>query len=250
VHARPARPTGALPGALPVVLVHGYVISGRYMRPTLRRVAAHAACWAPDLPGHGRSDTPAEVPDVPGYADALVAWMDAAGLARAVLAGNSLGAQVVAHAAARHPGRVAGIVLIGPTVDTRARTAAAQAWRLARDAIGERFSLWLLELADMLRVGPRRMVAMARVTLADRIEVTLPAVRARGVPVLVVRGEHDPLAPGDWTAHLAALAGAPPVVVVPGAAHGVNYDEPEALAAILLEFARGLGTDPGRTPTA
>lgn len=235
-HARPAAPSVALP----LVLVHGYVISSRYMYPTLRRVARAADCWAPDLPGHGRSDTPARPLDVPGYADALVAWMDAAGIARALLVGNSLGCQIVAHAAARYPERVAGLVLVGPTVDARARSIRAQAWRLLRDAFHERISLWLLELLDVLRVGPRRMLAMARATIADRIEAVLPRVAQLGASVLVVRGEVDPLVPQAWAEQVARLAGAPAPVVVPGAAHGVNYDAPEALAEVLLSFARTL----------
>jgi pimeloyl-ACP methyl ester carboxylesterase len=232
-HARPAHPVVALP----VVLVHGYVISGRYMRPTLRRVAREADCWAPDLPGHGRSSTPPAVLDVAGYADALAAWMEAVGLARAVLVGNSLGCQIVARAAVRHPARVAGLVLAGPTVDARARSIGAQLWRLSRDALRERPSLWFLELADLLRVGPRRALAMARMTVADRIEGALPEVRC---PVRVVRGELDPLVSQPWAVRIAAAAGAPPPIVIRGAAHGVNYDAPEALARIVLDFAREL----------
>ena len=222
---------------LPVVLVHGWVISGRYMLPTLRRLAADFVVYAPDLPGHGRSDTPPRALDVPGYADALLAWMDAMQLPRALLVGNSLGAQVVARLAAGHPERVAGIVLVGPTVDPAARSIAAQLWRLLRDIPHERPSLVLLELADMLRVGPVRMLDMARITLADRLEDVLPRVR---VPALVVRGEHDPLAPREWTSRIAALLGAPATIEVPGAAHGVNHGAPEALAFIVRELAASL----------
>ena len=244
VHAYAAggvRGAGARP---PVVLVHGWVISGRYMLPTLRRLAADFAVYAPDLPGHGRSDTPPRALDIAGYAEALVAWMDATGLARALLVGNSLGCQVVARVAASHPARVAGIVLVGPTVDAAARSASVQAWRLLRDAVRERPSLLFLELADMLRVGPRRMVAMARATLADRIEDVLPRVR---VPAVVVRGEHDTLVPRAWTAHVAALLGTTPVEI-PGAPHGVNYSAPEALATIVRGFAAALRDPACSTP--
>lgn len=221
--------------ALPVVLVHGYVISSRYMLPTLRRLGVPA--YAPDLPGHGRSETPPRALDVTGYADALVGWMNAVGLARAVLVGNSLGCQIVARAAARWPDRVAGVVLVGPTVEPGTRSAIRQALRLLLDALRERPSILLLELADMLRVGPRRMVAMARATLADRIEQVLPALRA---PVLVVRGARDPLVPADWARRVATLAGAPPPLEVPGAPHAVNYSAPEALASIVRGFVTGL----------
>lgn len=236
--APPATPASAAPAsATPIVLVHGFVISGRYMRPTLRRLARAAPCWAPDLPGHGRSSTPPAALDVEGYARALLDWMTAAGLPRALLVGNSLGCQIIARAAALAPERVAGLVLVGPTVDPRARTVREQLWRLVKDAFRERASLWLLEALDLLRVGPFRVVDMIRVTLADRIEEVLPVLRALGVRVLVVRGEHDPLVPEGWARRVAAESGGA-LAVVPDGAHGVNYDEPEALAAVVLEFAR------------
>lgn len=237
IHAVHAAPDGPPAVATPVVLVHGFVISGRYMRPTLRRVARAAPCWAPDLPGHGRSSTPPRALDVEGYARALLDWMTAAGLPRALLVGNSLGCQVIARAAALAPERASGLVLVGPTVDPRARTVRGQLWRLVKDAFRERPSLWFLEAFDLLRVGPFRVVDMIRITLADRIEEVLPVVRARGIRVLVVRGEHDPLVPDGWARRVAELAGGRLVVVRDGA-HGVNYDEPEALTAVILEFAR------------
>ena len=238
LHARPAATSSQL--ALPIVLVHGAIISSRYMRPTLQRLAAHVECWAPDLPGHGRSATPAQPLDVPAFADALAAWMDVAGIPRALLVGNSFGCQVLAHLGVRHPDKVAGLVLTGPTVDARARSASAQAWRIVRDAFHERFSLWLLELVDMARVGPFRMIAILRATLNDRIEATLPGVRA---PIRVVRGELDTLSPQQWDEHLAELANAEPLIVVPGAAHGLNYDAPDALTDIVLRFAHELAAE-------
>lgn len=233
---------GATPGALPVVLVHGFVISSRYMRPTLRRLAAMGReTWAVDLPGHGRSATPPRALDVPGYADALVAWMDAAGLERAVLVGNSLGAQIIVQAAVRHPSRVAGLVLAGPTVDARARSLWKQALRLLADIFFERPSLVLLEAADILRVGPVRILAMARATLDDRIEQALPRVAA---PVRVVRGARDPLVPAAWAARVAMLARAGAPIEIPGTGHGINYSAPEALSAIVEEFAREVAALP------
>ncbi|MFZ4625603.1 MAG: alpha/beta fold hydrolase [Rhodoferax sp.] len=67
---------------------------------------------AVDLPGHCRSagQPPASVE---GAADFVIALMDAAGLAKAVLVGHSLGSLIVLEAAARVPGRVSQLVLVG-----------------------------------------------------------------------------------------------------------------------------------------
>jgi pimeloyl-ACP methyl ester carboxylesterase len=67
---------------------------------------------AVDLPGHGRSEGPA-LDSIAGIADWLVRLMDAAGLARAALAGHSMGALAALDCAARHAGRVRALALLG-----------------------------------------------------------------------------------------------------------------------------------------
>jgi 2-hydroxy-6-oxonona-2,4-dienedioate hydrolase len=44
----------------PVVLVHGYGMSSRYMAPLAEALACDFQVYAPDLPGFGRSDGPSE----------------------------------------------------------------------------------------------------------------------------------------------------------------------------------------------
>lgn len=82
----------------PIVLVHGLVVSGRYMVPLLEELGRSHAVYAPDLPGFGRSEGPARALDVIGLSDALAAWMWSAGLSRAAFVGNSMGCQVIAWA--------------------------------------------------------------------------------------------------------------------------------------------------------
>ncbi|HEY1404550.1 MAG TPA: alpha/beta fold hydrolase, partial [Pyrinomonadaceae bacterium] len=111
IHARVSVNLPASACDVPVVLVHGLVVSSLYMLPTAERLATFFRVFAPDMPGFGKSDKPLRALDVPELADALVAWMDAAGLVQPVLVGNSLGCQVIANVAARNPHRVAGVVL-------------------------------------------------------------------------------------------------------------------------------------------
>ncbi|MGH2618077.1 MAG: alpha/beta fold hydrolase, partial [Thermomicrobiales bacterium] len=63
-------------GALPIVHVHGFGISGRYLEPTAARLAAHYPTYVPDLPGHGRSEHPRRPLDIAGLADALADYLD------------------------------------------------------------------------------------------------------------------------------------------------------------------------------
>src|SRR5215213_12031128 len=86
-----------------VVLVHGLVVSSRYMIPVAERLASYYRVYAPDLPGFGKSAKPPRALDMPELADFLDAWMQAISLESAVLIGNSMGCQVIAHLAVRHP---------------------------------------------------------------------------------------------------------------------------------------------------
>ena len=121
----------------PVVMVHGLVVSSRYLLPTAALLAPHLRVLVPDLPGFGRSEGPRPALDVAGLAAHLGRWLDALAVEAPLLVANSLGCQVVAELAAGSPRRWHGIVLTGPTVDRTRRTLPAQALRLLVDTLRE-----------------------------------------------------------------------------------------------------------------
>ena len=220
-----------------VVLVHGLVVSSRYMVPTLLRLAAEHKVYAPDLPGFGRSEKPPRALDVPGLARALDGWMEAAGLGSAVFVGNSMGCQVIAELAVRNPARVERAVLQGPTMEPGARNLLRQTARLALDCLREPPALILIEGLDLLAAGPLRSLRTFRHAADDRIEEKLPKLRA---PTLVVHGTRDPIVPERWAREVADLLPDGRLVVVPGAAHAVNYNDASELARCVRAFARDL----------
>ena len=119
---------GAVVSARPaVVLVHGMVVSSRYMAPLAEHLAPRANVYAPDLPGYGQSYKPWPVLSVPELADALAAWMNRRNIERAHFVANSFGCQVLVELALRHPMRIDRLVLQGPTADPAPRSAAARA---------------------------------------------------------------------------------------------------------------------------
>ena len=223
-------------GPDPIVLVHGAVVSGRYMVPTAERLAVSHRVLVPDLPGFGHSEDPARPLRVPELASALLAWLDAAGVARAHIVGNSLGAQVAVAAAQAAPHRVGSLILVGPTVDREARTRVRQLWRLAKDAPRERWSLIPLHLRDILRAGWRFAASTLDIALEDRIEERLAVVR---VPTLIVCGSSDPLAPEEWCRWLAGVSPMASVQVLEGP-HALNYSRPDTLAACVHAWLSGL----------
>ncbi|MFZ0088875.1 MAG: alpha/beta hydrolase [Solirubrobacteraceae bacterium] len=103
-----------------VVLAHGLTATRRYvvMGSTALQRGGHRVI-AYDARGHGAS-APAEAPGAYRYEDLgrdLEAVLDRAGVARAVLAGASMGAHTLVWLALEHPERVAGLVLITPAFD-------------------------------------------------------------------------------------------------------------------------------------
>lgn len=104
---------GPVPAGAPtVVAAHGITASSRAWTAVARALVGRATLVAPDLRGRARSN---ELPGPYGaaaYAADLLALLDAMGLDRAVLAGHSLGAYIVARLAAEHPERVSSVVMI------------------------------------------------------------------------------------------------------------------------------------------
>ena len=172
----------------PVVLLHGYGVSGTYMLPLARLLAPSFSVFVPDLPGFGRSEQPPTPLGIADLASALADLLDAAGLQCPAFVANSMGCQVVTELAVRRPGRVGPIVLIGPTVDPQRRTARRQLLDGLRDAAREPGSLLARTACDDVRFGVAALLATARSALADRIEERLPLIKQ---PALVVRGERD-----------------------------------------------------------
>ena len=211
----------------PVVLVHGFGVSGRYMLPLARSLAGRFAVFVPDLPGHGRSEKPSAPLGVGGLADALGDCIDALGLERPTLVANSLGCQVVTALAVRRPDRAGALVLIGPTVDPERRLARRQLFAGLRDSVREPWSLLALAAHDDVVLGPRALLATTRSALADRIEERLPLIEQ---PSLVVRGGRDAFVSAEWAERVATLLPRGRLVVIPGEPHAVHYTRPDLVA--------------------
>lgn len=220
-----------------LVLVHGLGCSSCYMIPAARRLAGSFDVFVPDLPGFGLSEKPPKMLTIGEHAGALAEWMTANGISSAILAGNSLGCQVIADLAARFPDRVHGLVLNSPTVDAAHRSVFGELLRLVADSPREQWSLVWISARDYLRAGLFRVLWTLRSALADRIEDKLPRVAA---PILIVRGSRDPIVSQPWVEALARVAPTAEVVVVPGAPHAVNYSAADEFSELILAFARKL----------
>lgn len=219
----------------PVVLVHGWGISSGYLMPLADSLAGEARVFAPDLPGHGRSDHDSRPLTIGELAQALAAWMDARSLTTALLVGHSMGCQIAVEVALARPDLVCALVLAAPTSDPAARTTGRQLVRALMNSPFERPSLAARAAVDYARAGLAVLRTEMREMITHRIEERLPRL---SVPSAVVRGAHDALVPQRWAETVAQLAGAPPPLVVRRWGHVVPYDDPGAVATVVLTMAR------------
>lgn len=237
---RSARGGRAAPDAL--VLIPGLGDSAETWTDLLLALPRDRRILAVELAGFGRTPPPPEGMRFSVLTDYFARFLDAAGVRRAALAGNSLGGAVAIRYAARHPGRVthlfpidsAGLLGAAPAVLEPATRELAQ--ELVRVTVGPGRRLPRFILDDLLRNvrAPARRAYLASGEPTD-VREDLPRLGALGIPTTIVWGEHDQLIPLENGARLRdAIAGAE-LLVLRGAGHSPQSDAPRAVARILRE---------------
>lgn len=130
----PTRSLQAGRGAETVIFLHG---TSGHLEAFIRNIGLHAEKYrvhAIDMLGHGYTGKPDFPYEIPRYRDHLLAYMDAVGVEKAHIGGESLGGWVGARTAIDHPDRVASLQLLcaggtvaNPAVMDRIRTSTRQA---------------------------------------------------------------------------------------------------------------------------
>lgn len=219
--------------AAPIVLIHGIGMSHRYLARLHRELATTSDVFSIDLPGFGGLPKPSRSLTVADMARALGAVLDRRGIEAAVLVGHSMGAQWVVELAAQRPELASAVVAIGPVSDSEHRTVRAQSLALAKDTLGEPLGGNALVFSDYVRCGPSWYRDQLRRMVSYRIE---DRVAALGMPLLVVRGSHDPIAGMAWSRRLRDRAASGSLAVVPYRRHLVQYSAPRAVASAVRTF--------------
>ncbi len=213
-----------------VVLVHGIGVSSRYFGPLASALGERGVVHMIDLPGFGDVPHPDRRLDIEDFASVVAGWLRHEGLVRPTVVGHSMGAQVVTELLAKSPELAGHAVLVGPTTDPSARSAVRQGLRLLRTSVHESRRTRHTIALDYLLSGPtwyaRVLPSMIRYRTEERI-AQVP------VPVLVLRGEHDAIAPRAWVQRVAAAAPDGRWAEVPGAGHAVFADHAAEVAALV-----------------
>jgi len=215
------------------VLVHGIGMGRSVFRDLVDHLDGNAHVVAIDLPGYGEAPEPWRVLTMQRSADLVAAFLRRHVGIPAVLVGHSMGAQVVAEVASRHPSLVDRIVLVGPTVDPAARTALHQIVRLLRDIAVESPRVIFAGAREYIRAGPRLRTKF-RAMLVHRPEDAFPRITA---PALVLRGEHDLVCPVGWCRQVAAAIPDARIAEVPGHGHETMIRDAATAARLIRAFS-------------
>jgi pimeloyl-ACP methyl ester carboxylesterase len=237
-------------GGAPVVLLHPFPLSRGSWNGLADALAAHHRVIAVDARGFGESPlaAPYAIADLADDLAALLAELD---VERATVLGMSMGGYTALAFAARHPDRLAALVL----ADTRAaadsaetRTARAAAIDLIRQAGPEAYLVASLPrllspgaptaLATSLRARAETRAASLVAgleALRDRPDRTgeLGAIRC---PSLLVCGESDQVTPAAEMRRMAEAIPGSTFALVPEAGHLAQIEAPDAFERALAPF--------------
>lgn len=212
-----------------------------------------AVAW--DAPGYGGSDDLVPMAPTAGdYADALAGLLDALGIGRAVLVGNSLGALMAAAFARRFPARASALVL---------SDAASGHGCLNEEERNEKL---MQRLDDVAELGPAgmaekrvgRLIGPAAAPGArNKVVRVMSKIRPRGygqaarmlsladifaelagcrAPTLVVCGAEDQVTPPDSNRKIAAAISGARFELIEGIGHLPYVEAPERFNALVGEF--------------
>ena len=206
--------------AMPVVFLHGITGSRRYFQRRVAPLAGRYRVIIPDLLGFGLSPKPPIDYTVPAFRSALRELLVHDGVAgrRHVLVGHSLGALIAIEYAIEHPDEIAALVLINLPRHTSAQEAHDLFWLgsasyrklLNEHSISEnlaqirRMGIDLVlrhvvkfpwgVVADCRKFTMRSLTSTLEHSLLNyRLDEVLPKLRP--VPVLLIHGMRDPVAP-------------------------------------------------------
>lgn len=215
------------------ILLHGIGMGRSVYLDVVRRLDGHGRVIAFDLPGFGEAPEPTRTLTMERHADLVAAYLRSIGETGIVVIGHSMGSQIAAELANRHPELVAGVVLAGPTVNSAARSIRAQASYLLWDLIGERPIVLWRGAREYLRGGPH-LIRKIRATVVH------DAKRAYGrivQPTLVLRGETDPLAPIDWCRDIVSAIPEAELREIDGHGHSTLISDSGPAAEFIRRFA-------------
>ncbi|MGI5219150.1 alpha/beta fold hydrolase [Nocardia sp. CA-290969] len=248
------------PDAPTLLLLHGITGHAEAYARNLASHARHFSVWAIDFIGHGYSDKPDHPLEIEHYVDHVLGFLDAIGVDKALISGESLGGWTAARLAIDHPGRVERVVLntmggtmANPEVMARIYNLSMEA---AQDPSWERVRArleWLM--ADPARVTDDLIrtrqaifqqpgwlkacemnMALQDPVIRKRNMISDGELRSISVPAMVLWTTKDPSGPVDEARRIADLIPGARLEVMDECGHWPQYEDTTTFDRIHLDF--------------
>lgn len=231
-----------------LILLHGAGSNGHTWHNQLAHLGRAHSPIAIDLPAHGRSSGVEGMKSIEEYGDFTVAFMDALGIASAVIGGRSMGGAIAMDMALRYPKRVEALLLVVTAAKFNIpaeRVAGLRAVAMGRApqafvtdgyspaTVKEHFEVIREGWMEQIQTDPRvRYTDMVACTNADLRE---PIARI-DKPALILSGAADPITPpADGEFIRGRIRGAQ-LRVVANAGHHLPNEQPAETNAAIESF--------------
>ncbi len=241
---------------MPVIFIHGYPLSQRIWEPQAAVLAKNARIIAPDMRGHGESQSITGPYSMELFADDIAALLDELQIKeKVVICGLSMGGYAALAFYRKYFERMSGLILAA----TRAADDTPQG-RQSRDATAERArhegieqvvsamlpkmlapktvsqNLELLKLVEsiMMSVSLEGMIADLQ-AMRDRPDSRL-MLKEITIPTLVLHGLDDQLIPYQDAEAMNAEIPNSTIQLIPNAGHLLNLEQPETFNLAVRNF--------------
>jgi pimeloyl-ACP methyl ester carboxylesterase len=224
-----------------LVLLHGLGGSRATFRPVLAPLAERFRVIAPDIRGHGESDTPGGEWTTADVARDVPRLLSALGIARAHLVGFSVGGVLAMELAATDATTIETLVLASTASEGNRRAGdhylelADKAEREGGEAVRNAF---IEDLPEVTAPDGTGFAKLARCMARLAVEPITPRLCRIRCPVLILAGERDFLGP-KAPAILAREMPHAKLEIVAGAGHALHLEQPERFVQTIVDFAGG-----------
>jgi pimeloyl-ACP methyl ester carboxylesterase len=252
----------------PVLLLHGLGGTKVSFFDTAAALSRRYRVHAIDLPGFGSSSKPTLAPyDAPFFARVVSQVMDALGIERAHLVGNSMGGRVALEIALRRPERVGALALLCPAVAFlrrglhplvrvlrpelgllphrfRRATVASQFWGLFadRDLVDPSVADVVVDEFQRIYGTPGARLAFLASARNLYLDEPLgeggfyPRLAELSRPALFVWGSEDKLIPARFSDHIARWLPGAEQIVLEGCGHVPQVERPDQTTGLIERF--------------
>jgi pimeloyl-ACP methyl ester carboxylesterase len=251
-----------------LILLHGFGSSLFTWNKVLYPLSIKATVIAYDWVGFGLTTRPmpgtwvGENPySTSGQVKALIGLMDALGIEKVILVGNSAGALIASETYFQHPERVTGLILVDPALKGQSYSPTIR-WLLSTpqmDRIGPLISRQILSRGDdFIRTAwhdptsinkdimngyhkPLQMygwdMGLWEFTKADKVNVLAKAGQFK-LPVMIITGSDDRIIPTKNSIELYRWIPGAELTVINGAGHVPQEEKPEEFINSVTSFVR------------